>query len=417
VAATGLKVVDEAGKEWNHRRDLRTDAPTVLDEGKDEKGFWRVREVAEYMPPWVAFCHPKCGVYQDHYLIRWAPPFSEMDYGDTETGSESGFGATWEPDECLPACCDGLRLAAKRRWLAQQLQREGKVVAEYQEQRAAEIAAIAAKSEEVSAAGDGGAGEAEGAPALKRQRRGQEDDSDTISLWDTLVSAVDFKAYVKDAQFLVEFSWQLGGGSLARQLMRLIDSCVREKRVAITWTVARMALRAANEGPLSARTRLATEAVCDVAKAKRINLRVLETVISDLAQLVGPDAPASDVEAACGAAAWVLVHMFPQKKDAGWGWPHMGWSWAAWWDFVARCLQSFQPAHAYLVLRTSLELMLSQAGTVSTVRELPSWVDDPQRVRELRRRLCKTSGLTGVELLKELDHLGIDDARKEGPEA
>mmetsp|Transcript_31323 Transcript_31323/g.97451 ORF Transcript_31323/g.97451 Transcript_31323/m.97451 type:complete len:199 (-) Transcript_31323:51-647(-) len=194
--------------------------------------------------------------------------------------------------------------------------------------------------------------------------------------------------------------------------MRLVDACVREKRVAVTWTVVRACLRAANEGPLSARTRLATETACDLAKGKRINLRVLETIIGDLAKSVGPGAEEAVVTAASGAAAWVLVHMFPQKKDVGWGWLHMSWSWNAWWEFVARCLQDFAPAHAYQVLRTSLELMVAQAGPGTTVRDLPTWVGDPQRLKELRRRLCKTSGLTGPELLEELDHLGIDDKRE-----
>jgi len=415
IAATGPKSVDLEGKEWSYRRDLRSDAPQVLAEGKDERGLWRVREVSDYMPPWVAFCHPKCGLYQDYYLIRWAPPFSDVDYGETETGWEDGAGATWEPDECLPLCCDGLRLAAKRRWLATQLKREGEAAAHYREQRAAKVAAVlAAEQAEADIVEEAEDVEQTG-PALKRRKTG-EDDPEAIPLWETIVSAGDFKNYVKDAQFLGDFGWQVKGGTIARQLMRVIDACLREKRVEVAWSVARACMRASNEGPLSARTRLATEAACDLAKAKKINLRVLETIIGDLAKSVAAVDSESVVAGACGAAAWVLVHMFPQRKDVGWGWLHMGWSWNAWWDFVARCLQDFKPALAFQILRTSLELMLSQAGPGSAVRELGCWGDDPQRLKELRRRLCKTSGLTGVDLLKELDHLGIDDKREEPPQ-
>lgn len=416
TAATGPKVVDVTGREWNHRRNLQADASTPLEDGNDAGGLWRVREVAEYLPPWVAFCHPKCGTYQDYYLIRWAQPYSEVDYGATETGWQEGVGATWEPDECLPTHCDGLRLAAKRRWLAAQQQREIKAAEEFRQRRSAEVAAVTAELGEDDIGddiGDNDEQDEEDLPALKRRRAG-ENDPEAVPLWEIIVSAVDFKAYAKDSQFLVDFSWQIGTGSVAKQLMRLIDACIREKRSAVTWAVVRCAFRAANEGPLSARTRLAMETVCDLAKAKRVNLRVVETIICDLAKSVGPVASASAIDGACGAAAWILVHMFPQRKDASWGWSHMGWTWGAWWEFVARCLQGFQPSQAFLVLRTCLELMLTQAGPGALIRDMPTWSDDPQRVRELRRRLCKTSGFDGEKLLRELDHLGIDDAvRKE----
>uniref|UniRef100_A0A7S1PWG9 Uncharacterized protein n=1 Tax=Alexandrium catenella TaxID=2925 RepID=A0A7S1PWG9_ALECA len=310
----------------------------------------------------------------------------------------------------MPTCCDSLRLTAKRRWLAGQQQKENEAANAYRNKRAAQIAAVItaeeAQADILEVADD------LDAPALKRQRRG-EDDPEALPLWEAISRAADFQAYAKDAGFVVDMAWQLSGGTLARQLIRLVDACVREKRVAMMWAVGRACLRAANEGPLSSRTRLATETACDLAKAKRINLRALEMIISDLAKSVRDHPEEGALAGACGAVAWVLVHMFPQKTDVGWGWLHQTWSWNNWWDFVARCLQDFKPLHAYQVLRTTLELMVAQAGTGSVVRELPTWVGDPLRVKELRRRLCKTSGLTGPELLQELDHLGIDDKREE----
>merc|ERR1711865_410815 len=88
------------------------------------EGFFKIDKLCKYMPPWEAFCHPKCGYYQDFYQVQWSHPFSEIDYGQCENGCSDLIGATWEPDECLPACLDRFRVQAKRAWHTQQLELE-----------------------------------------------------------------------------------------------------------------------------------------------------------------------------------------------------------------------------------------------------------------------------------------------------
>jgi hypothetical protein len=115
TAATGPCFQDHMGKTHTHRRALsQTDeaAPASATDGDYGIDF-----LAEYMPPWEAFVHPKCGFYQDCYKVRWSSPHDKIDYSDNECGADI-LGATWEPDECLPDDVDALRLIAKRDWLA-----------------------------------------------------------------------------------------------------------------------------------------------------------------------------------------------------------------------------------------------------------------------------------------------------------
>lgn len=125
VSLTGATFIDNKGRESHYRRDH------VLEGAKEEvgednlvEGFFKIEKICRYMPPWEAFCHPKCGYYQDFYQVRWSHPYSEVDYSQCENGCADLVGSTWEPDECLPACLDRFRVQAKRNWHAEQLERE-----------------------------------------------------------------------------------------------------------------------------------------------------------------------------------------------------------------------------------------------------------------------------------------------------
>mmetsp|Transcript_38624 Transcript_38624/g.90746 ORF Transcript_38624/g.90746 Transcript_38624/m.90746 type:complete len:681 (-) Transcript_38624:116-2158(-) len=120
VAITGAECLDMADKKFSYRREnLRPEDCSHLPEGDPDNpaGFFSVKDVLDYCPPWQAFYDEKCGFYQDFYLVQWASPFSEVDYTSCENGSAQVRGATWEPDECLPACLDALRIAAKEKWI------------------------------------------------------------------------------------------------------------------------------------------------------------------------------------------------------------------------------------------------------------------------------------------------------------
>mmetsp|Transcript_43839 Transcript_43839/g.113188 ORF Transcript_43839/g.113188 Transcript_43839/m.113188 type:complete len:641 (-) Transcript_43839:64-1986(-) len=117
TAVTGSRFVDSEDREFSYRRENVSANNGPLVEGKDHGNFFRIREITAYLPPWEAFCHEKCGFYQDFYQVIWEYPFSQVDYGAVENGCTSQIGATWEPDECLPAHLDSLRLAAKQAWI------------------------------------------------------------------------------------------------------------------------------------------------------------------------------------------------------------------------------------------------------------------------------------------------------------
>lgn len=119
VAVTCPIFVDDKGKKFHHRRPISENSEDLLEEGPDRMRFFKVSKIDAYLPPWEAFVHPKCGLYQDFYRVRWAPPYSEIDYSGWENGCQGVLGATWEPDECLPSCFDALRLAAKKNYLVQ----------------------------------------------------------------------------------------------------------------------------------------------------------------------------------------------------------------------------------------------------------------------------------------------------------
>jgi len=375
VAVTAPKFRSDDGKYWDHRRGPMVDNSPALDEGKDADGYWRVREVTQYLPPWVAFCHDRCGIYQDSYLLRWAPPYSEVDYGATETGWDEAPGATWEPDECLPTHLDSLRIAAKKRWIATQTKKENAAIDDFRKKRASQVAAVLDPDEQTPQ------DDLDEMRPLKRPRTG-EDNLVCSQLFETVLGALDVERIAKNAERM-DFQWNLGRGTLGQQIGRLIDATLRDKRVAVAWTVARTLVRAANLGALSPITRIATETMCDLAKSKKIDLRVMEDIISDLAKHCGKAQGRTAIDEASGAVAWVLVHMFPQKRDAGWGWGHMAWRWSQWWDLVARVLKSFKPADAFTTLRTCLELMVQQAPPNTLIRDMPGWVEDPIRVFHL----------------------------------
>lgn len=125
VAVTGLKYIDGEGKEWNHRREnVQGEDATPIADGEDGEGLWKVKEITGYQPPWEAFHNDKCGFYQEFYQVKWDFPFSEVDYSSVENGCAEFNGATWEPDECLPAHLDPLRLKAKKDWIKARRERD-----------------------------------------------------------------------------------------------------------------------------------------------------------------------------------------------------------------------------------------------------------------------------------------------------
>jgi len=124
-AVTGTRFVDTDEREWAYRREnIKIDDQITLTEGEDADGFFRIKDVIGYLPPWEAFHSEKCGFYQDFYQVKWQYPYSEVDYSSVENGCVGGAGATWEPDECLPAQLDALRLSAKKAWIKRRREQE-----------------------------------------------------------------------------------------------------------------------------------------------------------------------------------------------------------------------------------------------------------------------------------------------------
>lgn len=128
AAVTGPHFISREGKIFAHRRSpLRNDTCPEADDLP--AGWYKVDRLLEYLPPWEALAHPKCGLYQEWYLVLWAPPHLMDSYANTAQGSEQHPHATWEPDECLPDDLDLLRKSAKRRWLETQSAKKARRVA------------------------------------------------------------------------------------------------------------------------------------------------------------------------------------------------------------------------------------------------------------------------------------------------
>eukprot|EP00747_Dinoflagellata_sp_TGD_P106397 gnl/TRDRNA2_/TRDRNA2_169847_c4_seq1.p1 gnl/TRDRNA2_/TRDRNA2_169847_c4~~gnl/TRDRNA2_/TRDRNA2_169847_c4_seq1.p1 ORF type:complete len:650 (+),score=113.77 gnl/TRDRNA2_/TRDRNA2_169847_c4_seq1:99-2048(+) len=143
-AVTGRSFVDCDGREWVYRRDnvdVNKKIPPGPGVGKHTDEFFAAQQVAAYLPPWEAFCHKKCGFYQDFYKVVWESPFSHVDYSAVENGCTT-IGSTWEPDECLPALLDSYRVEAKRKWISTCREREQarlKEMAKAEEQRSQKV--------------------------------------------------------------------------------------------------------------------------------------------------------------------------------------------------------------------------------------------------------------------------------------
>jgi hypothetical protein len=93
---------------------------TEVEENDDKiiSPSYAVQGLDDYMPPWEAALHKRCGLYQDYYLVHWAAPHDADDLDEVEAGSNVA-GCSWEPDECLPDEMDIYRVAAKKRWVTQ----------------------------------------------------------------------------------------------------------------------------------------------------------------------------------------------------------------------------------------------------------------------------------------------------------
>jgi len=127
AAVTGPTFVTREGRSVAHRRFPLRDDSQLREAEITPPGWYKVDRLERYLPPWEAFAHPKCGLYQDFYLVQWSPPLEMESFEDTPQG-EPGFPkCTWEPDECLPDDLDALRISAKKRWLEGQKEREKKV--------------------------------------------------------------------------------------------------------------------------------------------------------------------------------------------------------------------------------------------------------------------------------------------------
>eukprot|EP00930_Biecheleria_cincta_P068273 TRINITY_DN5551_c0_g1_i2.p1 TRINITY_DN5551_c0_g1~~TRINITY_DN5551_c0_g1_i2.p1 ORF type:complete len:631 (-),score=114.70 TRINITY_DN5551_c0_g1_i2:6-1898(-) len=124
AAVTGPLFPSWDGKEFYHRRTpLRKDPPAEVP-GPPPAGFYKVDRLLEYLPPWESFVNPRCGLYQDFYLVLWAGPQPKESYASWPNGCEAQPHATWEPDECLPDELDTMRVACKKRWLDAQREKE-----------------------------------------------------------------------------------------------------------------------------------------------------------------------------------------------------------------------------------------------------------------------------------------------------
>lgn len=145
---TGPSFGTPGGVEIHHRR-MDKDFFT----GQPEKGVpgtetFEVESLQGFMPAWEAFVHPKCGLYQDFYLVHWAAPYDKQDFSQAENGSDKP-GCTWEPDQSLPWDLDQLRLGVRRQWCEQRRKREQELEKKYEEekvQKAAAATAAAAKA-------------------------------------------------------------------------------------------------------------------------------------------------------------------------------------------------------------------------------------------------------------------------------
>lgn len=127
VAVTGGSFVDKDNRRTYRRESVKADDEAANAEGVQEGPFFKVKEIIGYLPPWEAFCHEKCGFYQDFYEVRWEFPFSEVDYSRVENGSDTTTGATWEPDENLPFQLDSLRIEAKKDWISKRRAHEQRI--------------------------------------------------------------------------------------------------------------------------------------------------------------------------------------------------------------------------------------------------------------------------------------------------
>lgn len=175
-------------------------------------------------------------------------------------------------------------------------------------------------------------------------------------------------------------------------------------------------------------SRRVAQLVTELVKGHRVKLRSVEHAVRGSSTLCvaptndGEDAWLSAVDA-CGrrdrgtglhaGARWrraqlfcaeVLMQLFPQPAQAGWGWSRVGWSWASWWACVCRVLEEAEPHASFSVIVTSLSLMQECTGMPLLSQE--AWQDE-LRVSKLRAKLLELIVAKDTELDRLLHRAGI----------
>lgn len=161
-------------------------------------------------------------------------------------------------------------------------------------------------------------------------------------------------------------------------------------------------------------------AIGDLVRGNRVKLGTLREAITSWHYDLG--AHLERMPRAWEVMSRVLVHLFPQRIEAGWGWSRVGWGWAEWWKLMEALLHDMPPSKAFDVLAMALKLMQDEDGG-TPISDQAIWslsggesaaflqerAQDQQRLQRLWGKLNELSGGLGeLKLRKKLRTFGID---------
>jgi len=139
--------------------------------------------------------------------------------------------------------------------------------------------------------------------------------------------------------------------------------------------------------------------IAELTKAHKIKMNSVEEVLVSFGHNL--DGVLAMNEEAWHVYAYVLLHVYPKPRDAGWGWSRVGWNWIGWWKFVEKCVASLEATKALDVLSMLLRLVQER-------EEKPlAQVFDSTKMKQVLPKLAELGQCPEHEVITRLSTEGI----------
>lgn len=121
--------------------------------------------------------------------------------------------------------------------------------------------------------------------------------------------------------------------------------------------------------------------MAELVKNHKVKMKSAEETLSACA--CNLDSICEQNENAWEIYARYCLHVFPKPSGSGWGWSRIGWSWATWWQYVEKCIQSVDPERAWEIIKLILRLI--QEKEEAPLGQVAQWTEGGRLTKVIQR--------------------------------